>query len=73
VWPWVIGPYVDACRRAGVDHRTVLDGLVLHLHEWGLGSVSETADGDASYAPTGCPFQAWSVAELLRAKRGGDG
>src|SRR4051794_2333775 len=73
VWPWVIGPYVDACRRAGVDHHGLLDGLVLHLHEWGLGSVSETADGGAPYTPTGCPFQAWSVAELLRAKRGGDG
>ena len=34
--------------------------------EWGLGSVSETADGDPPHAATGCPFQAWSVAEVLR-------
>ena len=47
----------------------VLDGLIAHLGEWGLGSVSETADGDAPHAATGCPFQAWSVAELFRARR----
>jgi len=73
VWPWMIGPYVDACRRAGIEHRGVLQGLVAHLQEWGLGSVSETADGAAPHAATGCPFQAWSVAELLRVKRGAHG
>jgi predicted glycogen debranching enzyme len=66
VWPWLIGPYADACRRAGLPTDGLLDGLHAHLHEWGLGSVSETADGDPPHAATGCPFQAWSVAELLR-------
>lgn len=66
VWPWLIGPYADACARAGLDTTGLLDGLVAHLGEWGLGSVSETADGDPPHAATGCPFQAWSVAELLR-------
>ncbi len=47
----------------------VLDGLTAHLGEWGVGSVSETADGDAPHAATGCPFQAWSVAEVLRVSR----
>jgi glycogen debranching enzyme len=28
--------------------------------------VSEIADGDPPYTPNGCPFQAWSVGELLR-------
>lgn len=69
VWPWLIGPYVDACRRTGVPTDGVLDGLASHLAEWGLGSVSETADGDPPHAATGCPFQAWSVAELIRAIR----
>jgi predicted glycogen debranching enzyme len=68
VWPWLIGPYVDAVRRAGGDTEHLLVGLELHLGEAGLGSVSETADGDAPHATTGCPFQAWSVAELLRAR-----
>jgi glycogen debranching enzyme len=68
VWPWLIGPFVDAAIATG-DASPSIDGLVAHLGEWGLGSVSETADGDAPHGATGCPFQAWSVAELLRARR----
>ncbi|MEV8511680.1 amylo-alpha-1,6-glucosidase [Dactylosporangium sp. NPDC051484] len=68
VWPWLIGPFTDASVRVGADTGGLLDGLELHLGDWGLGSVSETADGDAPHAATGCPFQAWSVAELLRAR-----
>jgi predicted glycogen debranching enzyme len=69
VWPWVIGPYVDAAVRTGVTVDGVLGGIEAHLGEWGLGSISETADGAAPHAATGCPFQAWSVAEVLRARR----
>jgi predicted glycogen debranching enzyme len=69
VWPWLIGPYVEASLRTGVAVDGVLDGLEAHVREWGLGSVSETADGDPPHAATGCPFQAWSIAELLRARR----
>jgi glycogen debranching enzyme len=68
VWPWLIGPYAGAAVRAGVDPRPRMAGLEAHLGEWGLGSASETADGDAPHAATGCPFQAWSVAELIRAR-----
>jgi predicted glycogen debranching enzyme len=69
VWPWLMGPYVEAALRTGVDVAGVTGGLEAHLAEWGLGSVSETADGDAPHGATGCPFQAWSVAEVLRARR----
>jgi predicted glycogen debranching enzyme len=69
VWPWLIGPYVEAALKTGQAVEGVLDGLAAHLGEAGLGSVSETADGDAPHGTTGCPFQAWSVAELLRAWR----
>jgi glycogen debranching enzyme len=34
----------------------------------GLGSISETADGAAPTPPPACPFQAWSVAEVLRVR-----
>ena len=71
VWPWLIGPYADAARRVGVSTDELIEGLSRHVGEWGLGSVSETADGAAPHAATGCPFQAWSVAELLRIRRGG--
>jgi glycogen debranching enzyme len=69
VWPWLLGPYVEAGLRTGVDVSHALDGIEAHLGEWGLGSVSETADGAAPNAASGCPFQAWSVAEVLRARR----
>jgi glycogen debranching enzyme len=32
-----------------------------------VGQVSEIFDGDAPHEPRGCPAQAWSVAEPLRA------
>ncbi|MFC7550004.1 amylo-alpha-1,6-glucosidase [Plantactinospora sp. GCM10030261] len=69
VWPWLIGPYADAARRAGVPIDELFTGIDSHLPEFGLGSVSETADGLAPHTATGCPFQAWSVAEVLRARR----
>jgi predicted glycogen debranching enzyme len=69
VWPWLIGPYVQAALKTGASTDGLMDGLEAHLHEFGLGSISETADGDAPHAATGCPFQAWSVAETLRARR----
>nr|MDT0659705.1 amylo-alpha-1,6-glucosidase [Micromonospora sp. DSM 115978] len=68
VWPWLIGPYLDACRRAGRPTGDLLGGIEAHLTEYGLGSVSETADGAAPHGATGCPFQAWSVAEVLRVR-----
>jgi predicted glycogen debranching enzyme len=69
VWPFLLGPYVDAARRTGAPLAGILDGVEAHLGEWGLGSISETADGAAPHAASGCPFQAWSVAEVLRVRR----
>jgi len=69
VWPWLLGPYVAAAIAVGIDPAGLLDGLEPHLHEFGLGSISETADGAAPHGATGTPFQAWSVAETLRARR----
>lgn len=69
VWPWLIGPYATALKKAGGSLDGLFDGLLAHLGEWGLGSVSETCHGDPPHAATGCPFQAWSVAELLRGNR----
>ncbi|HMQ16125.1 MAG TPA: amylo-alpha-1,6-glucosidase, partial [Phycisphaerae bacterium] len=42
--------------------------LLAHLDDAGLGHVAEIADADAPHAPRGCPFQAWSLGELLRLK-----
>ncbi|NUP52737.1 MAG: amylo-alpha-1,6-glucosidase, partial [Catenulispora sp.] len=68
VWPWLLGAHRDALAAAGipVPAEAVFGGLPGHLGEAGLGSVSETAEGEPPHATTGCPFQAWSVAEALR-------
>ncbi len=74
VWPWLIGPFVEAwvrVRGGSAEARRAaraqyIDPLLHHLTEAGLGHVSEIADGDHPYTPRGCPFQAWSVAEVLR-------
>jgi len=69
VWPWLLGPYVDAARAVGEGTEPVIRAIEAHVADWGVGSVSETADGDPPHAGSGCPFQAWSVAELLRVRR----
>jgi len=74
VWPWLAGPFVEAwvrVRGGGLEARRearqrFLDPLLAHLSEAGLGHVSEIADADPPHTPRGCPFQAWSVGELLR-------
>lgn len=68
-WPWLVGHYADTLTKAGLPTEGVIDGLIAHIWEAGLGSVSELADGDPPHDPSGCPFQAWSVAELLRTRR----
>ena len=39
-----------------------------HLATAGLGHISEIADAEPPHTPRGCPFQAWSLAELLAAR-----
>jgi glycogen debranching enzyme len=34
-----------------------------------LGHVSEICDAEPPHTPRGCPFQAWSLGELLRLER----
>jgi glycogen debranching enzyme len=49
--------------------RRFVAPLVAHLEEAGLGHVSEIADAEPPHAPRGCPFQAWSLGEVLRLDR----
>ena len=77
VWPWLIGPFVEAWLRVRGDTEAArteargrfLPPLVAHLETAGLGHVSEIADGDPPHRPGGCPFQAWSLGELIRIER----
>jgi glycogen debranching enzyme len=68
VWPWLIGPWIDAWRKRHPqdDARRWLDPLLGHLDDFGAGSIAEVFDAEAPHAPGGCIAQAWSVAEVLR-------
>ena len=70
VWSWLIGPFVDASLRVYPDDRDsarhLLDGLVAHLGDAGIGTVSEVFDAQPPFTARGCMAQAWGVAELLR-------
>ena len=75
VWAWLIGPFIEAYLKVegptpftlAQAHRW-LEPFDAHLREAGLGTISEVFDGDAPHTPGGCIAQAWSVAEVLRAK-----
>jgi predicted glycogen debranching enzyme len=77
VWSWLIGPYIDAWRklrpRTGAETKALLHGLVSHLGEAGLGSISEVFDAEPPFTPRGCIAQAWGVAELFRVWSTADG
>jgi predicted glycogen debranching enzyme len=70
VWPWLIGPFIDAWLKVHPDDREsarrFLEGFVPQLDEACIGSVSEIFDGEEPYTARGCIAQAWSVAEVLR-------
>jgi glycogen debranching enzyme len=73
-WPWLLGPFVEAwvrVRGGGEEAKSqarerFLAPLMAQLGAYGLGHLPEIADGDPPHAPRGCPFQAWSMGELLR-------
>ncbi len=72
VWPWLIGPYVDAWLKVHpgdvAGARAALEPLLGHvLGAACVGSVSEIFDPEPPYTARGCAAQAWSVAELARA------
>ena len=71
VWPWLLGPLVDA-HLAVYDDKPAARQLIAPLQEhlFGeacAGSISEIFDGDPPHTPRGAIAQAWSVAEVYRA------
>jgi len=71
VWPWLIGPFVDAWLRVHPEDRQgarrFLEGFEPHLNQGCIGSINEIFDAEPPVTPRGCIAQAWSVAEVLRA------
>jgi predicted glycogen debranching enzyme len=69
VWSWLLGAYVDALVKIGIDKslvRKVIENFDHHLNEGCIGSVAEIFDADLPHSPKGCTAQAWGVAEVLR-------
>jgi glycogen debranching enzyme len=69
VWTWLMGAFVEAHYRVHHDPVAALAFLRPfedHLHDAGLGSISEILEGDPPHWPRGCIAQAWGVAEVLR-------
>jgi predicted glycogen debranching enzyme len=68
VWAWPMGSYLELLwretRDVGLLEREFA-GLLGQLHESGLGAASEVYEA-GTLLSKGCPFQAWSVSELLR-------
>jgi len=77
VWPWLSGAFVDAWLRVHGDTEAHRDEarnrfvapLREHLDAAGIGHVSEITDAEPPFTPRGCPFQAWSLGELIRIER----
>ncbi|HMS82697.1 MAG TPA: amylo-alpha-1,6-glucosidase [Nitrospira sp.] len=74
VWPFLLGAFVTAwvstfgrTTKVKREARVFLKGIEASLRDTCLGHVSEIFDGDSPHAPRGCPAQAWSLAEPLRA------
>ena len=73
VWPWLIGPFIDAWLKVypgDLDRaRGFLSALTgEHLKDACVGSISEVFDAEPPFTPRGCIAQAWSVAEVLRCR-----
>ena len=71
VWPWLIGPYIEANFRLYGQKivktaKELLGGFEEDMTVYGVCSIGEIYDGNPPYAPNGCISQAWSVGEILR-------
>ena len=74
VWPWLIGGFIEGWLKVYPDAESIaraeqwLEPLGEQLDVACIGQLNEIHDGDDPHAPRGCFAQAWSVAEVLRAR-----
>ena len=77
MWPFLSGPFIEAWVRVRGDTAAArreartrfLAPLLAALGSAGSGHLPEIADAEPPHTPHGCPFQAWSMGELLRLER----
>ncbi|MGB7544580.1 MAG: amylo-alpha-1,6-glucosidase, partial [Methanothrix sp.] len=73
VWPWLMGPYIDALLSIKGGSKAVRSSArellrpLRSLAAGGIDTLPEVFDGSSPHRPGGCISQAWSVAEVLRA------
>ena len=76
-WPWLLGPFVEAWVRVRggtaeakneANARFIVPIEQRMESDYGVGYPSEISDGDPPFSSRGCPFQAWSLGELIRLK-----
>ena len=80
VWPWLIGPFVEAWLRVhggrpaarAECRRRFIDPFIAALDSQGTGHFCEITDAEPPHVARGCPFQAWSLGEVLRVESGSD-
>ena len=75
VWPWIAGAFIEAWVRVRdgtgeareAARRRFLEPMRSHYASASLGGhLAEIADADPPHDARGCPFQAWSVGEVIR-------
>lgn len=73
VWPWLFGHFAEGYLK--INGKSGLRRMEYYLEQFeevmtehGIGSISEIYDGDPPHKARGCISQAWSVAEIYRAK-----
>jgi predicted glycogen debranching enzyme len=71
VWPWLIGPFIDAWLKVFPHRRAEARAMVASVRDQVdkacVGTINEIFDAEAPFTPRGCIAQAWSVAEVIRA------
>lgn len=72
IWPWLLGPFLEAwlrCYGSHGDSHDVANQLLSGIYEFiDNGMAPEIFGGCEQQEQAGCPFQAWTVAEVLRAE-----
>ena len=77
VWPWLAGAFIEAWARVHGGSPEIwqqarekfLAPSLRRLDLTGLHHVPEIADAEPPYCARGCPFQAWSIGEIIRVTR----
>ncbi len=77
VWAWWIGPFIEAWLRVYGETAEVKEAIkkrffepfIKRLDSLDQKHFPEIADGEEPHLARGCPFQAWSLGEVMRIEK----